>query len=91
MKAETQNRLENKPEIAFLGTSDIFLNLKSAKVFTLVSATTRPPEAVPAHVCICLWWGGVVCERAHALAIGGKRAGHTHQKNDKPEDTTYTD
>lgn len=76
MKTETQNRLENKPEIAFLSTSDIFLNLKSAKVFTLVSATIRPPEAVPVHVCICIWWG-CVCEHTHVLAIGGKGQG-TH-------------
>ena len=40
MKTETQNRLQKKADIAFLSTSDIFFNLKSAKVFTRVSVTT---------------------------------------------------
>lgn len=58
METETQNRLQKKADIAFLSTSDIFFNLKSAKAFTPVSVTTRPPG----HACMCIWGA----EPAHA-------------------------
>lgn len=73
MKTETQNRLQKKADIAFLSTSDVFFNLKSVKVFTPVSVSTRPPG----HACICTWG-----------AEQGRGQGTNIRRAMKPEDVT---